>query len=117
MCNYDFKTISKKCAAVVCYFFLLFSISSQFALGQGLENEKFAVQQMIERGQPHKAIEKIANLITSTPNDASLQYYLGIAQLMHGETQNALASFEKGIKMNDKDALNYVGKGHVKLIE
>jgi len=68
---------------------------------------------LIDIEQPSKgiaALEKIANNSTN-------QYYLGLAYMRTGNKDKALAAFEKGILANDKDALNYAGKGHVRLHE
>jgi tetratricopeptide (TPR) repeat protein len=63
--------------------------------------------------QPKKGIAALEAL----PQNSTNFYYLGLAQLRAGEKDKALATFEKGIAANDKDGLNYAGKGHVRLLE
>jgi tetratricopeptide (TPR) repeat protein len=67
--------------------------------------------------QTNKAVESLNTLVQSNPTDASLLYYLGYAQIKKGSLDEALATFEKGIKLNDKEALNYAGKGHVRVLQ
>lgn len=67
--------------------------------------------------QSNKAIESLNTLVAANPTDASLLYYLGYAQIKMGMLDQALASFEKGIQINDKEPLNYVGKGHVRVLQ
>jgi tetratricopeptide (TPR) repeat protein len=96
--------------------FAFFAISfSNIVFGQVAD--KTEAVQMIERGQPKKAVEKMEKLVAANPTDASLLYYLGYAQIRDGEPQKALATFDKGIQLNDKEGLNYVGKGYLKLAE
>ncbi len=71
----------------------------------------------IEADQPTKAVESLNALIQANATDASLLYYLGYAQIKKGELDQALASFEKGIQLNDKEPLNYAGKGHIRVIQ
>jgi tetratricopeptide (TPR) repeat protein len=66
--------------------------------------------------QPSKGLAALEQMANSTPNSYNL-YYLGLAQLRMGQKDKALASFEKGIAANEKDGLNYAGKGHVRLLE
>jgi tetratricopeptide (TPR) repeat protein len=90
---------------------LAFVAISTFSFGQSPEVRQ--AFRLIDIEQPSKgiaALEKIANSSTN-------QYYLGLGYLRTGNKDKALAAFEKGISMNEKDALNYAGKGHVKLIE
>lgn len=63
--------------------------------------------------QPSKGMAALEAL---SPTSSNL-YYLGVAQLRAGQKDKALATFEKGIAANDKDGLNYAGKGHVRLVE
>jgi tetratricopeptide (TPR) repeat protein len=50
-------------------------------------------------------------------NNSTNLYYLGLAYIRTGNKDKALAAFEKGIAANEKDGLNYAGKGHVRLLE
>ena len=72
---------------------------------------------LIDIDQSTKALESLNTLVKSNPADASLLYYLGYAQIKKGKLDEALASFDKGIQLNDKEPLNYVGKGYVKVLQ
>jgi len=104
--------MNKILCLIVCFSFGLKS----FVLAQSPE-DKFEALQMLERGQPKKGLDKLTALSNANPSDASLLYYLGMAQIKNGDNQSALASFEKGIKANPKEGLNYVGEGYLKLAE
>jgi tetratricopeptide (TPR) repeat protein len=71
---------------------------------------------LIDIEQPSKGLAALEQLASATPNSYNL-YYLGLAQLRLGQKDKAIANFEKGIAANDKDGLNYAGKGHVRLLE
>jgi tetratricopeptide (TPR) repeat protein len=90
---------------------IVFAAVSSYSFGQGPEVRQ--AFRLIDIEQPSKgiaALEKIANSSTN-------QYYLGLGYLRTGSKDKALAAFDKGISLNEKDALNYAGKGHVKLLE
>lgn len=91
--------------------------ATHLAFAQDIEHEKMEALTMLDRGQPNKAVEKLERLTTANPSDAALLYYLGYAQIKTGQIQKASASFEKGIQLNDKETLNYVGQGYLKLVE
>jgi tetratricopeptide (TPR) repeat protein len=115
MRNYNSKITS--ISKFICLLAFFSCCLAEVALGQVNEAEKFDALQMIERGQPKKAVDKLEKLVSANAADASLLYYLGYAQIKNGEPQKALASFDKGIQLNDKEGLNYVGKGYLKLSE
>ena len=64
-----------------------------------------------------KAIQEIEQAIAASPTDASLFYYAGYIKLKVNNKSAALDSFEKGIKLNEKEPLNYVGKAQVNLLD
>lgn len=68
----------------------------------------------IDIEQPSKGISALEKQAGSS---SSNHYYLGLAHLRTGNKEKALAAFEKGISLNEKDGLNYAGKGHVKLLD
>ncbi len=72
---------------------------------------------LIEIDQTGAAIKLLNEAIAATPVNASLLYYLGYAQIKKGELDKALNSFEKGIQVDPKEALNYAGKGHAQLLK
>lgn len=72
---------------------------------------------LIEIDQSGAAIKLLNEAITSNPTNASLHYYVGYALIKKGELDKALSSFEKGIQVDPKEALNYAGKGHVQLLK
>lgn len=71
---------------------------------------------LIDIEQPSKGLAALEQMANATPSSYNL-YYLGLAQVRLGQKDKALATFEKGIAANDKDGLNYAGKGHVRLLE
>src|SRR5690348_2863416 len=74
-------------------------------------------QQRIEADQPKKGVTLLKDAITANPTDASLWYYLGEAQIITGDKKAAEISFQTGLEKNDKEALNLVGKGHLRLLD
>ena len=71
----------------------------------------------IDVEQPSKGLSILEQFVTSNPTNSGYLYYLGLAHIRTGALDKALASFEKGISLNEKDGLNYAGKGHVRLLE
>jgi tetratricopeptide (TPR) repeat protein len=71
----------------------------------------------IDIEQPTKGLSALEQLVSANPTNSSYLYYLGLAQLRTGAKDKALASFEKGITIGEKDGLNYAGKGHIRLLE
>jgi tetratricopeptide (TPR) repeat protein len=117
MSRHNLKTIVKsRFNSIFCLITFFTMGLSNIVFGQAAA-DKTEVIQMIERGQPKKAVEKMEKLAAANPTDASLFYYLGYSQIRNGEPQKALATFDKGIQLNDKEGLNYVGKGYLKLAE
>jgi tetratricopeptide (TPR) repeat protein len=69
---------------------------------------------LIDIEQPAKGF---AALEQQAGASSANHYYLGLAYLRAGNKDKALQAFEKGISLNEKDGLNYAGKGHVKLLD
>lgn len=67
--------------------------------------------------QSSKAAPLLKNAIAAHPEDATLWYYLGMAQMIKGERQEAEISFQKGIDLNPKEGINYAGKAHLRFLE
>jgi tetratricopeptide (TPR) repeat protein len=83
-----------------------------FSFGQSPEvRQAFRLIDIEQTSKGVAALEKIGGA------SAENQYYLGLGYLRTGDKDKALAAFEKGISMDDKNGLNYAGKGHVKMVE
>jgi len=76
-----------------------------------------AALRFIDIEKPTKAIESLKTLVNKYPTDATVFYALGYAYIKKGELDQASAEFDKGIKLNDKEPINYVGKGYVSLLK
>jgi tetratricopeptide (TPR) repeat protein len=74
-------------------------------------------RQLINNDQPKKAIGVLNDAIKASPADASLLYNLGRALILTGDNKTAELTFQKGIDMNPKEALNVAGKGHLRMVE
>jgi tetratricopeptide (TPR) repeat protein len=74
-------------------------------------------RQLINNDQPKKGLSVITEAVKANPADASLLYYLGRVQIANGDNANAEISFQKGIDLNPKEALNIAGKGHLRMID
>lgn len=72
---------------------------------------------LIDVEQPKKGMALLEETVKANPTDAAVLYSLGIAQLRAGKKSEALATFEKGIALNEKEQLNAVGKAHVLLLD
>jgi tetratricopeptide (TPR) repeat protein len=90
---------------------LMLAISST-SFGQSPEIKK--ALRYIDIEQPSKGLSALEQM---AGNNAANLYYLGLAQIRTGAKDKALATFEKGIAADDKNGLNYAGKGHVRLLE
>jgi tetratricopeptide (TPR) repeat protein len=93
---------------------IAFVAMSSLSYGQSPEIRK--ALRLIDIEQPSKGIAALEQ-IASSGSSSSNQYYLGLGYLRTGNKDKALAAFEKGISINEKDGLNYAGKGQVKLLE
>lgn len=72
---------------------------------------------MYETDRATKAFSQLESLIQANPTDASLFYYQGYLHLKSGDKEKAAVSFEKGAQLNPKEMLNFVGKGHINMLE
>jgi tetratricopeptide (TPR) repeat protein len=95
---------------------LFFIAAATLAVAQELPVVKEARQQ-IEIEQTNKAVATLTEAVKANPADASLLYYLGEAQIANGEKEKAEISFQKGLEVNAKEALNLAGKGHLRMLE
>ena len=81
------------------------------AIGQDL---KQAIQ-LTKDEQFEKAEASFLDLINTKPENGDNYFYEGENFFAWGKLDMAQAAYEKGIKMNPTDALNYVGLGKIKL--
>lgn len=98
---------------------IILTLCASFAQAQQPADVKKAFR-LIDIEQPTKglaAMEQAVKANAAAENAAAYQYYLGLAQIRTGALDQALASFDKGISMNEKEPMNYAGKGHVKLLQ
>ena len=91
---------------------LLFMASATTAFAQSPEVKKAFRFHEIE--QPSKMIPALEQAAQASPENL---YYLGLGYIMQGDLDKALATFEKGIKNDDKDPLPVAGKGHVLVLQ
>ncbi|HMG94622.1 MAG TPA: tetratricopeptide repeat protein [Chryseolinea sp.] len=90
-------------------------LNIRFAAAQN--TEILEAKHLVEVDQTKKAIEVLTKAIQTYPAVPSLHYYLGMAQLGSGTRDVALKTFEKGISVDDKEPLNYVGRGRLSMLE
>jgi len=96
---------------------LLFIFITSFAFGQVPPPEVKQARTALEADQPKKAIETLKKATATYPTDATIWYQLGLAQMAAGQRKEAEISFQTGIEKNDKEPLNYVGKGHLRITD
>ncbi len=72
---------------------------------------------LVETEQTQKAIQEMDQAIAASPADASLFFYAGYIQLKVNNKAKASEYFDKGVKLNEKEPLNYVGKAQVNLLD
>lgn len=87
----------------------------RFAVGQNLEVKE--AYRFVEIDQIKKAIEVMNKASVTYPTISSVWYNLGVIQLTHGQRDLAAESFEKGIALDQKEPLNYVGRGYISMLE
>jgi tetratricopeptide (TPR) repeat protein len=96
--------------------FLALMLTAVASFGQTNPNVEKAFY-LIDVLQPKKGMALLEETVKANPTDAAVLYSLGYAQLKAGQKDKALATFEKGIALNDKEALNIVGKAHILLLD
>lgn len=105
------RVITSPASTLKVIFTLILICLSAHAFSQSPEIKQ--AFRLIDIEQPSKGISSLEKIVSN----ATDQYYLGLAYLRTNNKEKALAAFEKGISMDDKVALNHVGKGHVRLTE
>lgn len=93
----------------------LLVLSLRFAFGQDAEIRE--ARRLIEIDQNQKALEVLNEAVQTYPNEAVVWYYLGVARLKGGQRDKARECFEKGIALNEKEPLCYVGRGYISMFE
>ncbi len=93
----------------------LLILSARFVFGQSAEIQE--AKRLIEVDQVQKAVTVLDKAVQTYPSDALVSYYLGIAQIKNGQRELALRSFDKGITLNEKEAINFAGKGYLSVLE
>jgi tetratricopeptide (TPR) repeat protein len=84
-------------------------------MGQNIEITES--KRLTEVDQSKKATALLNSAIAKYNTNADLWYYLGVTQLNMNQSKLAAESFDKGIALNDKAPLNYVGRGCISLRE
>jgi tetratricopeptide (TPR) repeat protein len=102
--------------ALAILIFLGLAVSNTIT-AQDISGDVKKALKLVEIEQSAKAIESINTLIKTYPADATLWYYLGYVHIKRGELDKALTSFDKGIQINEKEALNHAGKGYVRALQ
>ena len=108
---FDIYCRSKGLGALICCFVLPVMISS----GQSEEIKKCIY--LIEVDQTVGAIDLLNKTVKAYPSASFVRYHLGEAQIKTGQRDLATASFNNGILLDADEPLNYVGRGHVSILE
>ncbi|MEO5979563.1 MAG: tetratricopeptide repeat protein [Chryseolinea sp.] len=90
-------------------------LTMQFAVAQ--DKEIADAKRLVEVDQSTKALQALTTAATTYPTSAAVFYNLGVAQLKANLRKEALASFDKGIAADPKEALNYAGKAQLSIME
>jgi tetratricopeptide (TPR) repeat protein len=84
-------------------------------MGQSVE--LLQSKRLLETDQPKKAVALLNEALTKYHTSAELWYYLGTANMQLDQHKLAAEAFDKGIALNEKEALNYVGRASISLLE
>lgn len=95
--------------------FFLLILTIQVVFGQ--TNEINEAKLLSEVDQNKKALDVLNAALKTYPSEAKLWYHLGNVQLKTGNRDLAKQSFDKGISLNEKEAINYAGRGHISMLE
>ena len=93
--------------------FLILTI--KFSMGQSLEIKEALRSMELDQGK--KALTVLNQATKNYPADPIIKYHLGMTELKNGQRESAASSFDKGIALNEKEALNYVGRGYLSMLE
>src|SRR5689334_3739693 len=99
--------------AVATILFLIPTLSS-FAQDATIQKALY----LLDTEQPKKALELAAQTVKASPTLTAQQwYYYGYVLIQAGKKEEALTAFDKGLQLDEKEALNYAGKGWVRFLE
>lgn len=93
----------------------LFVLGAGVAFGQDAEIKKS--KRLIDVDHATEAMAPIEAAIKQYPEESDLYYYLGYAQIKNNQLEAAAKSFDAGIKLDPKEAINYAGKGHLSMLQ
>lgn len=93
----------------------LFVLGAGSAFAQDAEIKKS--KRLIDIDHAAEAMAPIEAAIKQYPEEADLYYYLGYAQIKNNQLDAAAKSFDAGIKLDPKEAINYAGKGHLSMLQ
>ena len=85
-------------------------------VAMGQTNEINQAKYLSETDQNQKAVAHLEKAIAVNPSAAALHYYLGVAQIKEGQLEAAANTFNKGIQLDEKEPLNYVGRGYISIL-
>lgn len=97
----------------VLFALVIFSFGAANAQGPEIKQAR----RYVELDQISKAVTALTEAVAKYPQDPDVVYQLGLAQIKANQLDQALATFEKGISLNEKDGQNLAGKGHVLLLK
>lgn len=97
------------------FFLCLFVLTAEVAFGQDAEIKKS--RRLIDVDHASEAMAPLEAAIKQFPDKAELYYHLGYAQIKNNQLDAAAQSFDAGIKLDAKEALNYAGKGHLSMLQ
>lgn len=103
---------SKRIASLLLFVLVL---GAGAAFGQDAEIQKS--KRLIDVDHANEAMAPIEAAIKQYPEEADLYYYLGYAQLKNNQLDAAAKSFDAGITLDPKEAINYAGKGHLSMLQ
>jgi tetratricopeptide (TPR) repeat protein len=95
---------------------LLFLIILSISVVYGQDTEINDAKRLVEREQFDKASAVLKKAQATYPDATELWYFLGTTQLESGDPALGRQSYEKGISLNEKEALNYAGRGKTFLL-
>jgi tetratricopeptide (TPR) repeat protein len=109
------KDIFSRFWFVLLILFCCIVVSIRFVSGQSLEMKDS--KRLMEVDQTQKAITVLSQATKTYPTIAVVWYHLGMAYLINGQRDLAANSFDKGISIDSKEPMNYVGRGNLSMLE